>query len=249
MISYSNPEPCAIGLLNPDPLNPREMPDDEMEKLEHSIEKFGFLQPIVARREDHMVIGGHQRLEASRRVLRRTGMTDEAIAAYELPTIYIDKITDEQARLLNLAFNKISGAWDYDKLTDVFSSLGKMSPEDLSLSGFTTQEIGDIASLMSDPLPTAPEDDAQTIEAKLAAMARRFAFEVETDEEAKACNATLRAYGFTGPSNAGKVFATICKAAQAALEAKVPEAVPVSGAAPAPGRKKGRKHVSDHPTT
>src|SRR4249919_3502623 len=89
-----------IAQLHPDPANPRRISDDELESLTRSLRQWGFVQPVLARREDSVVIGGHQRLVAARRI----GMT-------EVPVTFLD-ITQEQARLLNLALNRISGSWD-----------------------------------------------------------------------------------------------------------------------------------------
>ena len=58
-------EQVAIDLLRPDPANPRRISDDELDALERSLRQFGFVQPVLARREDSIVIGGHQRLVAA----------------------------------------------------------------------------------------------------------------------------------------------------------------------------------------
>jgi hypothetical protein len=62
------------------------------------------VQLVLARHEDKIVIGGHQRLVAARRLGWKT-----------VPVIFLD-VTDEQAHLLNLVLNKISGNWDQDLL-------------------------------------------------------------------------------------------------------------------------------------
>ena len=54
----------AIDDLRPDPVNPRKISDTELESLTHSLKEFGLLQPVLARHEDHVVIGGHQWLVA-----------------------------------------------------------------------------------------------------------------------------------------------------------------------------------------
>jgi ParB/RepB/Spo0J family partition protein len=56
------------GELKPDPANPRRISDQELESLTRSIREFGLVDPIIARREDKTVIGGHQRLLAARRL-------------------------------------------------------------------------------------------------------------------------------------------------------------------------------------
>jgi ParB/RepB/Spo0J family partition protein len=61
-------EEIPIDQLRPDPANPRRISDEELDSLERSLRQFGFVQPILARREDNTVIGGHQRLLAARRL-------------------------------------------------------------------------------------------------------------------------------------------------------------------------------------
>ena len=61
-------EQVPIDVLHPDPANPRRIGEEELDALERSLRQFGFVQPVVARREDATVIGGHQRLVAARRL-------------------------------------------------------------------------------------------------------------------------------------------------------------------------------------
>jgi hypothetical protein len=51
-----------IDDLRPNPVNPGRISDEELDSLERSLRQFGFVQPVLARREDRTVIGGHQRL-------------------------------------------------------------------------------------------------------------------------------------------------------------------------------------------
>src|SRR5659263_293707 len=57
-----------IASLKPDAFNPRRISDLELEALTRSIREFGLVDPIIVRREDKTVIGGHQRLLAARRL-------------------------------------------------------------------------------------------------------------------------------------------------------------------------------------
>src|SRR5665647_2457771 len=121
-----------IDDLRPDPANPRRISEDELDALERSLRQFGFVQPVLARKEDRTVIGGHQRLIAARRL----GYTT-------VPVTYLD-ISVEQARLLNLALNKISGSWDDALLARLLADLQATPDIDLSLSGFGEDEIKDL---------------------------------------------------------------------------------------------------------
>jgi DNA modification methylase len=125
-------EQVTLDQLRPDPANPRRISEEELDSLERSIRQFGFVSPVLARKEDRVVIGGHQRLVAARRL----GLTT-------VPVTYLG-ISVEQARLLSLALNRISGTWDEQLLARLLTDL-QTSPEvDLSLSGFGEDEIKEL---------------------------------------------------------------------------------------------------------
>ncbi|MGZ3357585.1 MAG: site-specific DNA-methyltransferase [Isosphaeraceae bacterium] len=122
-------ENVAIGALRPDLANPRRISDADLEALTRSIQEFGMVDPIIARREDSTVIGGHQRLVAARRLGLKT-----------VPVVFVD-LSPEQAHLLNLALNRISGSWDQDLLARLLADLDAKPNIDLSLTGFGDDEI------------------------------------------------------------------------------------------------------------
>jgi DNA modification methylase len=125
-------EQVPIDQLRPDPANPRRIGEAELDALERSIREFGFVQPVLARREDGVVVGGHQRLVAARRL----GLQTVPVTWLDLPV--------EQARVLGLALNRISGSWDEQLLARLLSDL-QTSPEvDLTLSGFGEGEVRDL---------------------------------------------------------------------------------------------------------
>ena len=121
-----------IDQLRPDPANPRRISDEELDALERSLRQFGFVQPVLARKEDGVVIGGHQRLVAARR-----------LGLKAVPVTYLD-LSVEQARLLNLALNRISGSWDEQLLARLMADLQASPDVDLALSGFGEDEIADL---------------------------------------------------------------------------------------------------------
>jgi DNA modification methylase len=122
-------EQVPIDDLRPDPANPRRISAEELEALTRSLREFGFVQPVLARRADQVVIGGHQRLVAARKLGLKT-----------VPVIYLD-LSSEQARLLNLALNRISGSWDQELLARMIADLRPVEDLDLTLSGFAEQEL------------------------------------------------------------------------------------------------------------
>ena len=99
-----------------------------LELLKRVKEEFGLVDPIIARREDRTVIGGHQRLLAARRLGLDT-----------VPVVFVD-LSREQARLLNLALNRISGDWDQELLARLLADLQDEY-------GFPTWGLGIIAGI------------------------------------------------------------------------------------------------------
>ncbi len=117
-------ENVPIGDLRPDPANPRRISDAELEALTRSIREFGLVDPIIARHDDKIVIGGHQRLLAARK-----------LGLEMVPVVFVD-LPPEKAKLLNVALNKISGEWDQELLADLDGG-----GADLTLSGFADDEV------------------------------------------------------------------------------------------------------------
>ncbi|MHB8398720.1 MAG: ParB N-terminal domain-containing protein [Candidatus Limnocylindrales bacterium] len=140
-------EEVDLETLRPDPANPRRIEASELDALERSIREWGFVQPVLARRTDRVVIGGHQRLVAARR-----------LGLASVPVMWLD-VSVEEARLLGLALNKISGAWDEPLLARLLADLQAASSVDLTLSGFGAGEVKDLLrSLESRELRERPED-------------------------------------------------------------------------------------------
>jgi len=115
--------------LRPDPANPRRISDDELEALTRSMQEFGLVDPIIARRDDGTVIGGHQRLLAARRLGLKT-----------VPVVYVD-LPPEKARLLGVALNRISGDWDRELLARLLADLKATPNVDITLTGFSEDEL------------------------------------------------------------------------------------------------------------
>src|SRR3990170_7542437 len=122
-------EHLPIEDLRPDPANPRLISDSELEALTRSIQQFGLVDPVIARRDDKTVIGGHQRLLAARRLGYKT-----------VPVVFLD-LSNEQARVLNLGLNKISGEWDQELLARLLADLKPIEEIDLALTGFSEGEL------------------------------------------------------------------------------------------------------------
>ena len=118
-------------LISPE-WNPRQITDEELEKLKTSLEEFGYIEPIIINDVNNHVVGGNQRLRA----LIALGY-DEVDVVY----VHIEDINKEKA--CNVALNKISGDWDEDKLRTVLEDI-ELSPIDIKLTGFEELELTEL---------------------------------------------------------------------------------------------------------
>lgn len=147
-----NIEQISVEKLLPAKYNPRkdlQPGDPEFEKLKRSITEFGYVEPIIWNKRTGVVIGGHQRLK----VLQHLGYT-------EVDCVVLD-IDEQKEKALNVALNKISGAWDVPLLTALLRDLDE-SGFDATLTGFDVSEMSELFDDQSeivedDPPEAAPE--------------------------------------------------------------------------------------------
>lgn len=119
-----------VDVLKPAAYNPRKKlkpGDKEYEKIKNSIMEFGFADPLVVN-ADMTIVGGHQRLT----VAMDLGYTEVPCAVVD-----IDKVRE---KALNIALNKITGAWDDSLLADLLKDI-ENSDFDLGKTGFDPPEI------------------------------------------------------------------------------------------------------------
>ena len=135
-----------IDVLKPAEYNPRKKlkkGDAEYKKIENSIQEFGFADPLVVN-ADMTIIGGHQRLT----VAKDLGYT-------EVPCAVVD-VDKTREKALNIALNKITGAWDEQMLADLLTDL-KEADYDLDYTGFDAPEVDALFSNIYDK--TVKEDN------------------------------------------------------------------------------------------
>lgn len=128
-----------VSVLRPAAYNPRKKlkpGDKEYEKIKNSIQEFGFADPLVVN-ADMTIIGGHQRLT----VAMDLGYTEVPCAVVD-----IDKVRE---KALNIALNKITGAWDDSLLADLLKDI-ESSDFDLGKTGFEPPEIEELFSQVHD---------------------------------------------------------------------------------------------------
>ena len=120
--------------LKPAAYNPRKAlkPGDvEYEKLAASIERHGYIDPIVIN-EDGTIIGGHQ---------RRTVMMDLGYEEAEVIIVSLPDKNDEIAA--NIALNQISGEFEKDALMGLLIQL-ESAGYDTMAAGFDTNDLAEL---------------------------------------------------------------------------------------------------------
>ncbi len=128
-------EKVAIQKINAAPYNPRrdlQPGDSDYENLKKSIDTFGLVEPLVLNERSNNLVGGHQRLK----ILIAAGFKEVEVSVVDLDPV--------QEKALNLALNKIQGAWDNDKLAALVEELTKIPDFDIGLTGFDLPEVSEI---------------------------------------------------------------------------------------------------------
>jgi ParB-like chromosome segregation protein Spo0J len=144
----------ALTDLKPAPYNPRVISDQEKEKLRNSLFTFGYVDPLVWNSKTGHVIGGNQRLM----VLRELQQADPERWKGPFEVIELD-LDEHREKALNLALNKISGDWNYEKLRLVFEELDESVYE---LTAFDLAEI----SVLTQELEDFEEEELPDLEGK-----------------------------------------------------------------------------------
>lgn len=107
--------------------NPRQISDQALDSLKQSIERFGFVDPVIVNDRTGTLVGGHQRIKAAK-----------ALGLKDVPVVGVN-LDEAEEKALNVALNKISGEWDLDLLRGVLEDV-VAEGLDISLTGFSEDE-------------------------------------------------------------------------------------------------------------
>ena len=121
-----------IKKLKPATYNPRKISETELEKLVESIKEYWPVQPIIVNMEkgrENIIIWGHQRLKAMIKIWYT-----------EAPTIQV-YLSEFKEKTLNIALNKISWEWDYERLWELLSDIHTNADFDITLTWFDMDDI------------------------------------------------------------------------------------------------------------
>ena len=131
--------------LKPYPNNPRQISQEQFERLGNSMEEFGDLSGIVFNAKDGYLISGHQRVASLKErygesavEIKITEEKDGEKRGFVEPEHiqYREVSWDEgKAGLARLAANKHGGEWDDDLLQEELDKLAKLDVN-IELSGF-----------------------------------------------------------------------------------------------------------------
>lgn len=117
-----------IKKITPNENNAKIHTAEQIQHIVNSIKEFGFNDPVGVWGEDNIIIEGHGRLLAAKKLKMK-----------ELPCIRLDKLTDEQRRAYTLAHNHINAETGFD-LEILEMELSKIKGIDLAELGFTDFE-------------------------------------------------------------------------------------------------------------
>ena len=118
-------------LISPE-WNPRQITELEMQKLQDSIQEFGYVDPIIVNTVNNHIVGGNQRYTAL-----------QALGYKEVDCILIEEPDIEREKALNVSLNNISGEWDKTRLTDIFKEFD-LNGFDLKLTSFDNLQIEEL---------------------------------------------------------------------------------------------------------
>ena len=152
----------SLDTLTEYPNNPRQHDAKQITKIQHSIEEFGFVNPILVD-EHNEIIAGHARLAAAR-----------LAHLPQVPVIHLEHLSTAQKKAYRIADNKLAelGTWSVENLQLEFQELEKL---DLDFSlGITGFDMGDIDLILegkeakADPkannIPFIPDNEVVTRE-------------------------------------------------------------------------------------
>lgn len=126
---------ASVSSLIPYARNSRTHSDEQVGKIAASIKEFGFLNPVIIDGENG-IIAGHGRILAAQK-----------LGLVTVPVIEASHLTDAQRRAYIIADNRLAldAGWDEEMLAVEFADLDAMD-FDLSLTGFTLDEIAEITA-------------------------------------------------------------------------------------------------------
>jgi DNA modification methylase len=141
----------AIGKLRPNPVNARRHSRKQIGQIARSIQQFGFVAPVIADDDGHILAGHGRWLAATELGLRR------------IPVVVVSGLSDAERRAYLLADNKLTenAGWDRSALATELHQLAPLLSEaglEIGLTGFETPEIDALMADLIDPEQDPPDE-------------------------------------------------------------------------------------------
>lgn len=142
--------------------NARTHSKKQIKQIAGSIERFGFINPLVVC--DGVVLAGNGRLQAALQ-----------LGLESIPIIVVQNLSDAARRAYVLADNKLAqnAGWDPDILAIELQSLLDVGFDDLELTGFSLGEIDSILVDAAEKGDVEPGPEDSLPEERVAAVSRR----------------------------------------------------------------------------
>jgi len=171
-----------INDLKGNPKNPRTISKHDYEALVNSIKRFGDLSGIVFNRRTGQLVGGHQRIEAFKRMGgdKSVQITERLESPNSKGTVAVGYVFFENEQYAyrevdwdqgtenaaNIAANRIQGQFDLDLLAEITFEISQLENGDelLSLTGQTTDEINRLLDSVGAGSNGGEEDDAPEVD-------------------------------------------------------------------------------------
>ena len=123
-------EKIKLNDIIPTDYNPRTITNEEIIKLQNSINTFGMVDPIIINLKNNHIIGGHQRYNVLQDQYIQNNEFDvelNLIRLGDVGWVFTDTDltveSDDYEKALNIALNKISGEFDNTKLNKILEDI------------------------------------------------------------------------------------------------------------------------------
>lgn len=163
-------EKIKITDITPAEYNPRKISAGEYEKLSNSIGEFGLVDPIIINLKNNHIIGGHQRYDvlleeyvADNESYKELNIIKLGDIGWVFPNSELQVEDLQKEKALNLALNRITGAWENEKLENLLIDLD-IDGFDVSLTGFDNLDMKDLnfdIKIGNKPKPTKKDTTTQ----------------------------------------------------------------------------------------
>lgn len=144
-------ETIKITDLKPARYNPRQISNEDYNKLSNSINEYGLVDPIIINLNNYNIIGGNQRYDVllSEHIAGNTDYNELLLIkngdiGWVFPDNELEVKDLNHEKSLNIMLNSVGGEFDPEKLTDLFNELS-IEGLDLSLTGWDKNEIRELS--------------------------------------------------------------------------------------------------------